>query len=49
LVSRVIYCGGLVFHRKAKLKIEKAINIYNQSVSLGMNINENGIGLCLEF
>lgn len=47
LVSGVIYCGGLFFHRKAKIKTQKAIKIYNQPISLGMNIN--GIGLSLKF
>jgi hypothetical protein len=49
LVSGVLYCGGLIFHRKAKLKTEKAIKMYNKSISLGMNINENGIGVNLKF
>jgi hypothetical protein len=49
LVSGVMYCGGLVFHRKAKLKTEKAIKIYNQSIALSMNVNENCIGLSLMF
>lgn len=49
LVSGVTYSVALIFHRKAKLKTEKAIKIYNHSISLGMNINENGIGLRVDF
>ena len=49
LVSGLLYSGGLILHRKSRAKTEKAIKIYNQSISLGMNINENGIGMRLNF